>query len=74
MRQVSERPLFTSTVPVSVQPAGAAAAAVLDTAGCSLGVRDVIDSRIVADARANRPARVQITQEGLAGGWRSYHR
>lgn len=72
MRQVSATPLFASTVPVTVQSADAARTVVLDTAGCNIG-RDVIDARVVADARANRPAVLRVTQEGLAGGWPSFH-
>lgn len=72
MRQVSSTPLFTSTVPVTVQSADAARDAVLAAAGCDLA-RDVIDARVVADVRANRPAVLRVTQEGLPGGWPSYH-
>lgn len=73
LRQVSASPLFVSTVPVTVQSADAAMTAVLAGAGATLGTRDVIDARVVADARANRAARLVVTQEGLAGGWPSYH-
>lgn len=72
MRQVSATPLFTSTVPVTVQSADVAKDQVFNSAGCNLN-RDATDTRIVADARANRPVKLRITQEGLAGGWSSYH-
>lgn len=72
LRQFSATPLFASTVPVSVQSANAAKDLVLNTAGCNLR-RDVVDDRVVADARANRPAKLRITQEGTPGGWPSYH-
>lgn len=72
MRQVSATPLFTSTVPVTTQPADVARDAVFASAGCDLQ-RDVIDQRVVSDARAGRPALLRVTQEGLPGGWPSYH-
>lgn len=73
MRQVSTSPLFASTVPVTVQSADAARDAVFASAGCNV-IRDVVDTRVVADARANRPATIRVTQEGLPGGWPSFHR
>lgn len=72
LRQFSATPLFASTVPVTVQAADTAKDLVLGSAGCNIR-RDGVDDRVVADARANRPAKLRITQEGLAGGWPSYH-
>ncbi len=71
LRQVSDRPLFVSTVPVTVQAADVAAATVLDTAGCNIG-RDPIDTRIVSDVRAVRPAAVCTSQANVPGGWPTF--
>ncbi len=71
LRQVATAPLFTSTVPVTVQRADDAMRVVLDTAGCNLG-RDAIDQRIVADVRAVRPAAIVTSQANVPGGWPTY--
>ncbi|MFT5354986.1 MAG: hypothetical protein ACI9KE_002199 [Polyangiales bacterium] len=69
--QISDRPLFEVPVPVTVQSADVAAAAVLAGAGCSIE-RDDIDARIVDDARRVRPTNTISSQEDVPGGWPSY--
>lgn len=71
LRQVSNQPLFRSTVPVTVQSADAAMTAVLASAGCNIE-RDAIDQRIVSDVCNNRPPAICTSQANVPGGWPSY--
>lgn len=69
--RISDTPLFSSTVPITVQPAEMAMNDVFADAGCSVE-RDAIDTRVIGDARAVRPARTLSSQADVPEGWPSY--
>jgi len=70
-RQVSDTPLFSAPVPVTVQGADDAHDDVLAQAGCSIE-RDAIDRRVVEDVRRVAPARTLSSQEDAPEGWPTY--
>ena len=68
--QVSDKPLFISTVPITTENPQEAYHAILKDAGCSIH-RDVHDQRIIQDVKTIAPARILQSQQQV-GGWPTY--
>ena len=66
-RQVTSRRLFTTPIPVTIDPAQAAYSRVLAEAGCHPR-RDPVDERILKNVRDRRFGRI-LKSQGEVGGW-----
>ncbi len=65
--QMSDTALFTTPIPVTMEPAGAAYQSVLATAGCSI-VRDSVDQRVVREV-IRGIYRDPLSTQNRVGGW-----
>lgn len=66
-KQIQERPVFTSTVPIPQQSADEVLSQVLEGAGCS-NARDAADQRIITSVRQKQFLPVLRSQNDV-GGW-----
>jgi hypothetical protein len=67
MRQIQDRPVFTSPTPIPAQNADEVLRSVLESAGCS-HKRDAVDQRVIASVREKKFLPVVRSQEEV-GGW-----
>jgi len=67
LKQLQDRPVFTSPAPIPPQAADEVLRSVLETAGCSQA-RDAVDQRIVTSVREKKFQPVLRSQEEV-GGW-----
>jgi hypothetical protein len=70
LKQTSETPLFSSTVPITTQSPHDAYQAILKDVGCSM-YRDKHDLRIIQDVKNVAPSRILKSQQEV-GGWPTY--
>lgn len=67
LKQMQEKPLFTSPVPIPPQSADEVLRSVLEGAGCS-HARDAVDERVIASVRKKKFQEVLRSQNEV-GGW-----
>ena len=67
LKQIQERPIFTSPSPIPPQKADDVLRSVLEGSGCS-HARDAVDQRVITSVREKKFQAVVHSQEEV-GGW-----